>query len=188
MKPKYNRIVMNEQADASAPEQLAGAATATAPHKARKSRVVSIIAATAALADAIEMNLAPKMKGWSFEVVPNVSKRSAGSVIATVGLPSFLPNTEGVTILSLSTAYEKDATTESRKAQWDVIRNPESAPEEILAVLGTAQEYSVTPGKLLNESKLAISDVRIRIAEAETDEERLAAYKEGFEALMGLVV
>lgn len=167
--------------------------------KTMKVKHVAIIAQTAALAQAIQTVLEPTMRGFSFSHVTKINDRPAGSQIAALGLPSFLPNNEGVVVHSLGSSYDANATTESRAAQWEKLRNPESTCEDIVAELGGAATYHVIPGKVMSESKLALADIKLNLAEAEpinpesSVEEQLAAttarlalYKEGFEILAGL--
>lgn len=166
----------------------------------KASKHVAIIAQTAALASAIQTVLEGTLRGHTFSHVAKLNDRPAGSQIAALGLPSFLPNNEGVTVISLGSSYDANATTESRAAQWETLRNPDSTAEEIVAQLGGPATYHVIPGKVMAETKLALADIKLNLAEAEpinpegTPEEQLAAmkarfdlYKEGFE-LLGSVV
>ncbi len=160
--------------------------TAIAPRK-RPVKSVAILAGTAALAAAIQAVLEPTMKGFTFTHVAAMKDRPKGSQIASLGLPSFLPNDEGVTVISLGSSYDKDATKESRKAQWDTLRNPDATTEEIVAELGGPATYQVIPGKLMAETRLSLADIKLALSEAETDEERLNLYKEGFQLLSGVI-
>ena len=58
----------------------------------------------------------------------------------------------------------------------------------MLAELSGFRDYLILPQSHLVETRLAIYDVQLAIAEAETDAERCAAYKLGFELLQEALV
>lgn len=156
------------------------------PVAKRKGKHVSIIAQTAALAAAIQGVLAPRMKNTTFSVIEKLNERPEGSIIASLGLPSFVPGNTGVQIISLGGRIQDNATKETRKAQWGVLRSETASPEEIMAELGAPQDYLVLPGKVVSDARLALAEARVDIAEAETEAEQLAAYKAGYEQLRSL--
>lgn len=160
------------------------AATEAKAAKPAKVRHVAIIASTEALAEAMKSLLAPKMKNHTFSRIAKISERPDGAAIASLGLPPFVPGNEGVTILSFGSRIDNNATPDSRKAQWAILRNPEASVEDVLAELGRVEEYSVLPGAAVKDLTIALSEVRCEIAEAETPEDQLAAYKRGYELLL----
>jgi len=159
--------------------------TATTPR--RKAVHVAINAPTEALREAIRQELGSRLKHATFSFIGKISERPTGARLATAGLPAFIPGNEGVTVYSFGTKMENNATAESRNNQWGVLRDPESTVEEVLAELGRPQEYLVLPEKVSGELKMALSEVRLDIAEASTTEDQLAAYKAGFQLLVDAI-
>jgi hypothetical protein len=153
-------------------------ATSTKP-----SRHVAIIAQTAALAAAMETALSEKLKGYTFGRVNKISERPAGASIASLGIPNFIPGTDGLVVHAFGTKFMDNATKSERDAQWDIVRNEASTPEQVLAELSGFRDYTILSQSKVVETKLALADVKLAIAEAETPEERLQAYKQGFELL-----
>ena len=141
----------------------------------RPVRHVAIIAQTAALAAAMESALAEKLKGYTFGRVNKISDRPAGAHIASLGLPNFIPGNDGVVVHAFGTKFLDNATASERAAQWDVVRGETSTPEEILAELSGFRDYTILSQTKVVETKLALADVKLAIAEAETEAEKLAA-------------
>lgn len=149
----------------------------------RPQRHVAILAATAALAAAMESALSEKLKGYSFSRITRISDRPAGSSIASLGLPNFIPGNDGLVVHAFGTKYMDNASASERAAQWDVVRNEASTAEEVLAELSGFRDYTILSQSKVVETKLALADVKLAIAEAETEAEKLAAYRQGFELL-----
>lgn len=151
----------------------------------RKAKHIAIVAATAALASAMESVLAPKMTGYTFSHVKRISERPAGASIASLGLPSFVPGNDGITVHSFGSRIIDNATPEQRSKQWETLRSATASVEEVLAELNQrVDDYIILSGAAIKDTKLAISEVRCEIAEAETLEDKCAAYRKGFELLM----
>jgi hypothetical protein len=51
--------------------------------------------------------------------------------------------------------------------------------------MGGFREYRIIQGSALGDLKSAIADAKLALSDAENDEQKLAAYKAGFEALVG---
>lgn len=158
-----------------------------APTAKRRGRQVAILAATAALAEAFQSVLTNQMKGATFTHIKKLSDRPDGAILASLGLPSFVPGNSGVQIISFGGKFQDNPTDESKKAQWEVLRGKDSSSEQIIAELGAPQTYTVLPGKVVTEAKLAIAEAKVDIAEAETPEEQLAAYKAAYTLLLALL-
>jgi hypothetical protein len=152
----------------------------TASYKASKH--VAIIAQTDALAAAMESVLSAKLKGHTFSRIARVSERPDRSRIATLGLP-FSPGKDKVWVHAFGTRFMDNATKAERDAQWQILRSEDSSVEDVLAELSGFRDYLILSQSHVVEIKLAIADLKLAIAEAETIEDKCAAYKTGFEFL-----
>jgi hypothetical protein len=150
-------------------------------------KTIAILASTAALASAMEASLVTRHPDATFTHIKKLSERPADALVASLGLPSFVPGQEGIKVLSFGSRILENATKEERSHQWRVLRNPEASAEDVLAELGNVETYVIQKGRAIDEARSAIVDVKLAIAEAETDDERLAAYKEGFSALAAML-
>lgn len=148
---------------------------------------IAILATTAGLVGAIQASLAARFPNADIVTINKIGERPADATLATLGLPAYIPGNEGVKILSFGSKMVQGMTTEDRSAQWKVLRDPNASVEEVLEELGNFTEYSVIQGRVLMEAKSAVVDVKLQISEATTDEQRLAAYKAGFETLSKLL-
>lgn len=153
----------------------------------RPSKHVAIIARNTPLAQAMESVLTNRLKGYTFSRVTKLSDRPEGSEIASLGIPNFIPGNGGVIVHAFNTRFLENATQEERAEQWDTVNSEESSPEAILAELAGFRDYTILSQSKVLETKLALADIKMAIASAETDEERLAAYKDGFELLSGIL-
>jgi hypothetical protein len=144
---------------------------------------IAILASTAALASAMEASLVKRYPDATFTPIKKLNERPAGSIVASLGLPSFVPGTEGVKVLSFGSRILDNATPAERSHQWTVLRDPSASVEDVVAELGNYEEYQVTKAKQIAEAKEAVVDVKVALIDAETDAERLALYKQGFESL-----
>lgn len=132
----------------------------------------------------METKLNARFSGFEFKHVTSISERPDGAMVASLGIPSFIPGTENVTILSFGSRFIQDATPQQRSDQWTTLRDKEATVEDVLAELGSYTEYQVLNGAQLKDTKMAIADIRCTIAEAESLEDKLAAYRVGFETLL----
>jgi hypothetical protein len=144
---------------------------------------IAILASTAALASAMEASLVKRYPDATFTPIKKLNERPAGSIVASLGLPSFVPGTEGVKVLSFGSRILDNATEGERKAQWLTLRNPSASTEDVLAELGNYEEYSIQKARTIAEAKEAVVDTKVALIDAADDAERLALYKAGFEAL-----
>lgn len=153
----------------------------------RPAKHVAILATTAALAAAMESALSAKLKGHTFGRINKLSERPAGSSVASLGIPNFIPGNDGIVIHAFGTKYLDNASASERSAQWDVVRDEASTPEQVLEELSSFRDYTILSQSAVVETKLALADVKLQIAEAETPEDKLAAYRMGFELLQGVL-
>lgn len=145
---------------------------------ALKQKTVAVNA-HAALAAAIIANLEPKMKNTEFRVIDRISERKPGEILAGVQIPSFLPGSDSVQVITVgSKMLDRDATTAERSAQWQTIRNENATPEEIGEQLGGAQSYLIVPERGLNDVKLSLAERTMELSEAETAEEQVVILKD----------
>lgn len=148
-----------------------------------KNTTIAVLASTAALASAMEASLVKRYPDATFTPIKKLNERPAGSIVASLGLPSFVPGTEAVKVLSFGSRIIENSTPAERSHQWTVLRDPKASAEQVLAELGNYEEYSIQKSKFIAEAKNAVVDIKIALIDAETDAERLALYKDGFEQL-----
>ena len=146
-------------------------------------QVIAIIASTAALAAAMQASLEKRYTNAEFVVIKKLNDRPAGSVVASLGLPSFVPGQDGLKVLSFGSRILDNATTAERAQQWQVLRSVTATAEDVLAELGNFSEYTILQGKAIAEAKSAIVDIKLGLIDAEDDAARLKLFKEGFEML-----
>lgn len=139
------------------------------------------IAAKGNLAEAIKQVLQPAMANTEFRVVDKVTDKKDEEIVASLGIPSYIPNRAITKVVAVGSKMDKDATPASRKAQWDVLRNEESTVQEIVAELGYPNSYTIIPGPILNEMKIAFGDIMMEAGDAADDAEKAAAYKKAFD-------
>jgi hypothetical protein len=135
------------------------------------------------LADAITAHLARLHPRTKLVTVSKIGDVEPGTQLAGLGMPQFFTGTSPVVYHNVGRKWDKNDTQEQRDAQYEVLRNPDATMQEILPQLGWVEEMLVFPGKAYAEAKALVSEARLNIAEAETDAEKLKAYKEGFETL-----
>lgn len=152
-----------------------------------KTNTIAVVARTPALGEAIKAHMAAKNPGVKFVVVQKIGDAPAGSEIASRGLPQFVPGVEGVKVHNVGIRMlERDATPEQRRAQWDKIQAPDATVEDILPELGYVEEMLVLPAKAYAEAKQQVTECRLNISEAESDEAVAKAYRDGFNTLKNL--
>lgn len=149
---------------------------------------IALLATTAALASAMQASLVKRFPDATFTNIKKLNERPAGSTVASLGLPSFVPGSEGVKILSFgSRILDNTATEQERANQWNTLRSKTASTEEVLAELGNFEEYVVLKGRVINEAKLTVADIKLRMVDATSDEERAALAQEGFQILSKLL-
>lgn len=148
---------------------------------------IAILASTAALAAAMQASLEKRYPNADFVHISRLNDRPAGAQVASLGLPSFVPGSDSVKVLSFGSRIIQDATADQRSHQWSVLRDPKASVEEVMAELGNWQEYVIQQGKSLSDTKSTIADIKLALSEAEDDAAKLALYKEGFNALLALI-
>ncbi len=148
---------------------------------------IAILATTTVLASAMQASLEKRFPNAEFKHITKLSDRPSGAQVASLGLPSFVPGSESVKILSFGSRIIQDATKEQRSNQWDVLRNPTASVEDVLAELGNFEEYTVQKGRTMSDTKSAIADIKLGLVDAKDDEQRLALYKEGFTLLSAML-
>ena len=159
-------------------------AVESAPVKTKRpAKHVAIVARTTPLALAMEAVLTKRLKGYTFARVSKISDRPAGSEIASLGLPNFIPGNDGVIVHAFNTRFLENATQDERSAQWDTVNDEDSSPEEILAELAGFRDYTILSQSKVVETKLALADIKLEIAQAESLEEQRDAYKAACELL-----
>lgn len=127
-----------------------------------------------------------RYKGVTFVTVEKLSDRPAGcDRVAMLGAPSFIPGSEPVKVLSMGTRNLPDAA--DRSAQWEMLRDKDSTVEEILPELTNPSELLIFNGQVYSELKVNLAEHRIAIADAETPEQKLAAYEEAYKFLLAYV-
>jgi len=161
------------------------------------SKNIAIVTKSEGLADAVKMILAPRNPGATFSVVTKISDAPAGSEIANLGIPAFIPSGASLTVHSLNTRRcEVDA---DRQAQWKMLRDTDATCEEVLAELNGSEKYTILPERAVAALKMGMADHRVSIAEAScaiaearSDEEKAAAqavkataYEKAFKYLLG---
>lgn len=144
---------------------------------------IAVLASTAALAAAMQTSLEKRYSDAEFVTIKKLSERPAGATVASLGIPSFVPGQDGLNVLSFGSRIIEGATPDQRSHQWTTLRDPSATTEEVLAELGNWSEYKISQGKAIAEIKSAVVDCKLAVAESETVEEQLAAYKAGFHAL-----
>ena len=153
----------------------------------RTKTVIAVLAATAGLAAAMQASLEKRYTDAEFVHIKKLSERPAGSTVASLGIPSFVPGQDGLKVLSFGSRILEGATPQERSHQWTTLRDPSATTEEVLAELGNWSEYTILQNKGIQEAKSAIVDTKLAIAESDTDEERLALYRAGFNMLASML-
>ena len=143
-------------------------------------KVIAILASTAALASAMEAHLTPSNPDATFQVCRKVSDvpttPGLNVAIASIGMPNFLPNDRNIEVIVISTKYKAEKA--ERDAQWDLINGENSDANLIADTLDAPRVYQVYPENASTESKLAYKDLQLAQFKAETDEERLKVMQE----------
>ena len=153
----------------------------------KATQTIAILASTAALTSAMEASLVKRYPDATFTPIKKLTERPSGSIVASLGLPSFVPGSEGVKVLSFGSRILENATPAERSHQWTVLRDPKATVEDVVAELGNYEEYRIEKSKSIAEAKEAIVDTKVALIDAETDAERLALYKAGFLALAAML-
>lgn len=145
---------------------------------------IAVYARQPAMQDAIALLLKEKNPNAKVIKIQKISEAPADSAIAAQGYPQFLGGTRGVKVFNVGLRMlDRDATSEDRKAQYEKVRAEDATIEDILPELGWVEEAFILPGKAYAEAKQLLTEARLNISEAETDEQVLAAYKAGFNVL-----
>jgi len=152
-----------------------------------KNKTIGVIASTAALGAAMCTQLASAFPNAEIKVIDRISDRTPGSELATLGLPSYVPGQDAVTIHNFGTKMLNDATTADRRHQWEVVRAETSTEEEVLEQLGGFQTQIIEKEYTVKERKMQVAELKIAASEAETDEELNEVYKNAFDLLKELV-
>ena len=135
------------------------------------------------IADAVKARLAQLYPRAKIGVITKIGDVQPGNELGGFGMPQFFTGNQPIIYHNVGRKYDKDATQAQKDAQTAILRNPDATMQEVLPELGWVEEMLVLPGKAYAEAKALVSEARLNIAEAETPEAKLAAYKEGFEAL-----
>lgn len=127
-----------------------------------------------------------RFKGVTFVTVDKLSDRPAGcDTIVTLGIPSFIPGTEGVKIIPMGTRSIQDK--QAQSDMWTRLRDKDSPCEMLIPDLTSASEHLVLNGQAFQELKIQLADHRIAISEASDESEQLAAYRAAYEFLLGQI-
>jgi hypothetical protein len=148
-------------------------------------KTIAIVASTPALGEAMKGLLQSRVRKAQFKIVSKIADAPLGAELCTLGIPSYVPGSDPVTIHSFGSRIipAGPQATEQRRLQWQVLRSPESTYEDVIAELGTPEEYLVLPSRALAALTVKLAKLTVQIASADDAEEELEAYKEGFEML-----
>jgi len=155
--------------------------------KNKTMKIIAIVGMSAALASVAQAQLEVKFPGATFEIKERISDRTPGAMVATLGLPGYIPGNEAVKVLSFGSRLIQNATAEQRSHQWETLRSKTATPEQVAEQLGSFEEYIILKGSAIKDIKLALSDVRFEIAEAQTAEEKVVAYKKAYDILTAAI-
>ena len=150
-------------------------------------KTITLIAASTALASAMQAQLTAKFPDATFVHAPKLTAEMAGSEVALVGLPGYAPGGKKLKVYSFNTKIIDGATAERKAQQWETIRDPKATAEAVLAELGNFQEYQIIPDRAMTDTKTAIVDLKLALLDADTEEKKLEIYKSGFNLLAGLL-
>lgn len=154
-----------------------------------KTKKITVAEKSPNLAAALADRIAEKFPRNEITIVSRVGETSAADIIGGLGIPSYVPGTGRRKVISVGTKMTKDEA--ERKAQWEIIRNPESTKEEILEQLDRVEVYTISNERGEADFKLALYEHQTNIQEAEMEgdeEAKLAAYKTAFKFLMANIV
>lgn len=151
------------------------------PVKTPKYPNISVVDRSKNLAAALQTHVMALFPGSVATIVEKMTDVPAGNAVATLGTPTFVPNNLQLDLLVVGT---RQCAQDEKKDQWNVIRNAESSVEDIRAELGLIDEVVMIGNRRIGKIRMELSDYRLAIAEAATDEERLATYKAAFDFLL----
>ena len=134
--------------------------------RTKEEKTVAILSRNANLGAAIQAILTPRLPGASFITISKLGDIPSNGrvVLASLGLPNYLPTDRVSEVISVNTSYVEDDA--SRKAQWDMLRNEASAPEDIMEILGSPDSYQVIPSKRAIAVRADFAEARAEFAEA----------------------
>lgn len=115
------------------------------------------------LIEALKAKLAERFRGAKILVFSRISEAPADALLASFGMPSFIPGSKSRKIINVGTRMVDGD--EERATQWELIRDENSSSEEILAELGACMEYTVIPQAAMSEAKVAYAEVVAEIGE-----------------------
>ena len=148
-----------------------------------KKATVAILSKQENLAAALQAVLTPRLPGAKFVNVTKMSDLPEGEnvVLASLGMPSYVSTDRVSDLMCIPTSYVEDA--DERKAQWDMIRDPESSVEDIIEVLGNPDRYKVIPNKKCLAVKHQFAELRLEAAESKPEGDTVEEQLEHFKAL-----
>lgn len=145
-------------------------------------KTVAILASTAALAQAIQMNLTPRLPHTEFKHVSKLSEASPGDTIAAVGIPGYINPQSATTVISVNTRFTPDE--DERLAQRELLRSQEATPDQIAAELANSNTYVVMPQSSITEAAVNIQRAEIAYLKAKTPEAKETAREALMEVLL----
>jgi hypothetical protein len=152
-----------------------------------KKQNIAVLAGTSALALAMTSRLEARFPNANVIVIDKISDRPVGAEVASLGIPSYIPGTEKVTVHNFGSKIKQNATPQERSHQWEVLRNRDSSEEEVAQELGDFRTVQIMNENELQQIKLDFSDVRVAVALAESEVEKNEGYKKAYDMLCGLL-
>lgn len=144
-------------------------------------QTIAVVNKNKTLAAAIARHIGSKFDKAEIVTVDKLSDAPQGSILASLGLPSYVPSANIAQVISVGT---KICRTEDEKTkQWDTIKDENSTSEDLLAELGSFEQYFILPSRATQDIRLELAEARLAIAEATNVEEERDAYKAAFETL-----
>lgn len=135
------------------------------------------------LIEALKATLAKRFKNTQILVFAKIAEAPVDAKLASFGMPSYMPGSSPRKVINIGTRMVDGD--EERKAQWELIRDENSSPEEIMAELGACVEYTIIPQAASLEAKVEYAEALGRVAELkaalvseENQEEREKIHKE----------
>jgi len=152
-----------------------------------KKQNIAVLASSSALALVMASSVQAKFPNANVTIIDKVSDRPIGAEIASLGIPSYIPGTENVVVHNFGSKIKQNATPAERSHQWEVLRDKEATEEQVAEQLGDFRTVKIVNDSTLKQTQLDFADVRIAVALAETEEERVEGYKKAYEMLTGLL-
>lgn len=132
-------------------------------------KTIAILSKQAPLAEAIEMLLKPRNPTSEFIVITKLGdlpEESADNevIIASLGIPNYVPKGGAREVISVNTTYTENVA--DRNAQWELLRNPNADPMDIIQILGNQEKYTIIPKNSVIGTKTDYAEARLEFAEA----------------------